>query len=303
MCRVDPRIDFAFKKLFGSEENKDILIDLINSIVSEEDRVQDLVLKNPYNEKASLQDKLSVLDIKAQDENGNWFDIEMQIISQLHYEKRALYYWARLYNDQLEAGRAYRLLTKTICINILNFDCLDEPDYHNVYKIFNTKSQNQFFTDFEIHFIELNKFKVPILSFLDRWVAFLKEAGLYSETSLPKELVEIPTIFKAFNILERMNFTNEERYFYEAGLKAYRDKIGQLEAAKLEGIEEGLQKGIEEGLQKGIEEGLQKGIEEGVMKTIISIIDVLDDETIANKTGVSIDKIRIIRADAQNNNI
>ena len=97
MCRINPRVDFAFKKLFGSEENKEILIHFINSVISEKDRVIDLEIKNPYNSKDFRVDKLSIMDIKAQDTNGKWFNIEMQIIDQDFFERRALYYWSRLY--------------------------------------------------------------------------------------------------------------------------------------------------------------------------------------------------------------
>jgi len=77
MSNVNPRIDFVFKKLFGTEENKDILKDFINAIVSDKDQVSYLELKNPYNEKRSANDKQTVLDIKAQDRSGTWFNIEM----------------------------------------------------------------------------------------------------------------------------------------------------------------------------------------------------------------------------------
>ena len=271
MCRINPRVDFAFKKLFGSEENKDILIDFINSIISEKDQVKDLILKNPYNEKSFENDKLSILDIKAQDEKNNWFNIEMQIFTQSYYEKRALYYWARIYNSQLESGRNYDLLKKTICINILNFDCLDENNYHNVYKMFNTKSHKDFFDDIEIHFIELNKYDDKVSSLLDRWVNFLKKAGLYSQNYLPRELEEVETIKKAVDILEKMYFTDEERELYEAGLKWYRDYDMGLMTAKIEGKIE------------------------GEVLTIIKFLDVLDNETIAKKTGKTIEEIENIR--------
>jgi len=70
MCRINPRVDFVFKKLFGTEENKELLIDFINSVVSKEDKVKSLELQNPYNEKNFKNDKLSVLDIKAKDQIG-----------------------------------------------------------------------------------------------------------------------------------------------------------------------------------------------------------------------------------------
>ncbi len=101
MCRLNPRVDFVFKRMFGTEDNKDILISFINSVVDEKDRVKDVIIKNPYNEKDFKLDKLSILDVKAQDEQGRWYNIEMQMLEQEYFGQRALYYWARLYTAQL----------------------------------------------------------------------------------------------------------------------------------------------------------------------------------------------------------
>ena len=93
MGNINPRVDLAFKKIFGVEENKDLLIALIYSIVSDEDQLVDLTLLNPYNAKNFQNDKLSILDIKAQNHEGKLYNIEMQITDEKHYDKRALYYW------------------------------------------------------------------------------------------------------------------------------------------------------------------------------------------------------------------
>ena len=95
MCKINPRVDFAFKKLFGSEENKDLLISLINAIVSDEEQVVEVELKNPYNLADYRAGKISILDIKAKAENGRWFNVEMQIREDNNFDKRAIYYLAR----------------------------------------------------------------------------------------------------------------------------------------------------------------------------------------------------------------
>jgi len=239
MCRINPRVDFAFKKLFGTEENKDILISLINSIISEQDKVTDLMLKNPYNPKDFGKDKLSIMDIKAQAQNGKWFNIEMQIIDQEYFAQRALYYWARLYTGQLSAGVNYDALKKTIGISILNFNCLDEPSYHNIYKLKNIDNGNEFLGHQEIHFIELDKYDENLSTVLDRWVNFLKKAGKYENDKLPAELKDIPTIKKAMEVLESMNFNEDECEVYEARLKWLRDEEMAIMTAEKRGREEG----------------------------------------------------------------
>jgi predicted transposase/invertase (TIGR01784 family) len=90
MCRINPKVDFAFKKLLGSEENKYLLISLINAVVSEEDQVADVTLRNPYSLADYQAGKMSILDIKAVDRKGCWFNVEMQISEDLYFDKRAI---------------------------------------------------------------------------------------------------------------------------------------------------------------------------------------------------------------------
>lgn len=90
MESISPQIDIAFKKIFGVEENKDLLMSLINSIVSKEDTLNDVTLLNPYNPKNFRNDKLSILDIKAIGENGKRYNTQIQLSYEADYDKRAL---------------------------------------------------------------------------------------------------------------------------------------------------------------------------------------------------------------------
>ena len=178
VTRINPKVDFAFKKLFGSEENKDILMSFINSVVSEENKICNLELKNPYNISNYKEGKMTILDIKATDEKGNWYHIEMQIAEQGYYDKRAFYYWAKVYSDQIERGINFDRLKKTIGINILDFNYLDEENFHNVYKVYNTETKKEFCDLFEMHFIELGKLNKDYKNLktnLERWVTFLNK--------------------------------------------------------------------------------------------------------------------------------
>ena len=246
MTILNPRVDFAFKKLFGSEENKDILISFINSVVSKDDQVIDVILLNPYNNKEHQSDKLSILDIKATDERGRQYNIEMQITDQVYYNQRALYYWSRLYTSQLQEGDAFGDLKKTISINVLNFDYFDEePTYHNVFKVLHAESHKSYFEDLELHFIELHKFDDeagPIKTTLDRWAKFLKKAHRYDKATFPEELRVEPAIEKAFFSLNTLSLDKDEREIYEARLKWLRDEDAALQKAHEKGIEQGIEK-------------------------------------------------------------
>ncbi len=230
MKKITPRVDIAFKKIFGVEENKDLLILLINSIVSEEDQVSGVTLLNPYNPKNFKKDKLSILDIKAEGVDGKRFNIEIQISDEADYNKRALYYWAKLYTEQLKEAEDYGQLSKAIGIHLLNFTSIPDSDkYHNVFHIVEKDIGVRYFKDLELHTIELKKFadtvnnKLPdvvakIKTSLDIWAAFLTKYNLFDKDNLP-EILQNTGLKKALGVLEVMNFSEDEREGYENHLK------------------------------------------------------------------------------------
>lgn len=230
MSAITPRVDLAFKKIFGVEENKDLLISLINSIVGEEDQVSEIILLNPYNPKNFKTDKLSILDIKATNREGKRFNIEIQISDEADYDKRALYYWAKIYTEQLRAAEDYSKLSKAIGIHILNFTSIPEvKKYHNVFHITEKETGLLYFKDLELHTIELKKFSndfdeeladiaLKVKNALDMWVAFLTRNDLLTVDNLPKELND-SNLKKAINVLNVINFSPEERDAYEDRLK------------------------------------------------------------------------------------
>ena len=249
MCKINPRVDFAFKKLFGSEENKDLLMSLINAIVSSEEQVVEVELKNPYNLAAYQAGKMSILDIKAKAENGRWFNVEMQISEDYNFDKRAIYYWAKLVTEQLSEGKMYKELKKTISINILDFNFIpDNIEVHNCYKIINTATgkDDKLHDIFELHYVELRKFSKSteqIITALDRWSTFLTKADKLDKYDIPLELASDQAIVKAIAAVDRM-FDEEERWVYEARMQSLADVESKIASAEEKGIEKGLEQGI-----------------------------------------------------------
>ena len=298
MEKISPRVDIAFKKIFGVEENKDLLISLVNSIVSEEDKVVDVTLLNPYNPKNFRQDKLSILDIKAKGETGKRYNIEIQISDEADYDKRALYYWAKLYTEQLKVSDDYSLLSKAIGIHILNFTSIPEVEkYHNVFHIQEKESGLIYFKDLELHTIELKKFSsnsranlndilIKVRNSLDMWAAFLTRNDLLNREKLPSELDD-PAIKKALNVLDVMNFMPEEREAYEEHLKWLRIEANTLKKYEAKGFEKGREEGILEGIEKGIEKGMEKGRNEREIEIARNMLaQGIDRETIEKITGL-----------------
>ncbi len=131
--KYNPKIDIVFRKLFGSEENEDLLLSLVNGILDCRPRLTALTIKNPYNLPAYLKEKTSILDLKAVDDQGTWYDIEIQIGEHGFYGKRALYYLAKMYVDQLKEGESYEMLQTTIGIHLLDFDYFPDKRYRHQY--------------------------------------------------------------------------------------------------------------------------------------------------------------------------
>jgi predicted transposase/invertase (TIGR01784 family) len=277
MCRINPRVDFAFKKLFGSEENKDLLIGLINAIVSEKDQVADIELKNPYNLAAYQAGKMSV--IKALDTTGRWYNIEMQVNEDLHFDKRALYYWAKLVTEQLEEGAVYKQLKKTVSINILDFNFTpSDTEFHNLYKICNvtTGGDDRFHNIFELHYIELRKFRKDykeLVQPLDRWLTFLTRAHELTKGRVPEPLASDRLILKAIEAVDRM-FDEEERMVYELRMQTLADSAALIVSAR------------EKGMAQGRAEGRAEGEQAAKLDLACQLLDILDDATIAAKTGL-----------------
>ena len=139
---LSPKIDFVFKKIFGSEENKSVLISFLNATLKPKCEIVSVDLKNTDIEKEYLKDKFSRLDVKATTSNNEIMNIEIQMNDQYNMTKRTLYYWSKLYEEQMEQSDNYRKLNRTICINILNYNYLKNNKFHNIYTYFDNYITN-----------------------------------------------------------------------------------------------------------------------------------------------------------------
>ena len=307
MEKITPRVDIAFKKIFGVEENKDLLISLINSIVSNDDQVADITLLNPYNPKNFKNDKLSIMDIKAVGKNDKRFNIEIQICDEADYNKRALYYWAKLYTEQLKESEDYGQLSKAIGIHILNFTSIPESDkYHNVFHSVEKENGVHYFKDLELHTIELRKFtdKVSnqisdvlekIKTSLDIWVAFLTKYNLFDKDNLPDKFKNTG-LKKALNVLEVMNFSEAEKEGYEDHLKWLRIQTNTIKKYEQQARAEGLAEGLAEGIAEGEARGEAKSRTE-VAKNLIKL--GVSTDIIINATGLTHEEVEEIKANIE----
>jgi predicted transposase/invertase (TIGR01784 family) len=232
MSKVNPKIDLVFKKLFGTEQNINLLKSLVNSILPQNEQVTTLELKNPYNPSDYLSGKISYLDIKATDENGKWYDIEIQVAPYDFFGMRLLFYWAKMYSTQLKSKQTYEDLRKTIVISLINFNYFVDKEGQERYTRrigltdLDTKEIYDQTDGLELIFVELKKFQkeLPeIHTTLERWITFLNKAYEYSKDNLPKELAT-DEIKKAMEQLEIMYFNETEQEHYESQQRRYLDE-------------------------------------------------------------------------------
>ena len=279
---LDPKMDFVFKNIFGSEKNPEILISFLNATLKPKDLITAVEMKNTDINKDYIEDKFSRLDVKATTSNNEVINIEIQLKNEYNMIKRSLYYWSKLYSEQLNEGEDYSILKRTICINILNFKYLKTRKFHSGYRLKEIYSNEELTDVAEIHFIEIPKLEegTDEKDMLVNWVEFLKDPESEKVRSLEMSIEEIRL---AKDELIRMSNDDTQRQIYEMRAKTLKDKISALNEAERKGIEKGIQKGIREGEKN-------KAIE--IAK---SLLDVLDVETISLKTGLSVDEINELK--------
>ncbi|MFB2921527.1 Rpn family recombination-promoting nuclease/putative transposase [Aerosakkonema funiforme] len=214
MAFINPKTDFAFKKIFGSQQSKDILISFLNALLyNANPTIEDLEILNPYLAPQIRGVKDTYLDVKAKITGDKTVIIEMQVLNVEGFEKRILYNAAKAYSIQLDSGENYTLLNPVIALTITDFEmflncdkvisrfALKEQDYLVDYSIY----------DIELVFVELPKFNKSLEdleTITDKWIYFLKSAR--SLDKVPETMGVVPEIQKAFEIANQANLNRDE---------------------------------------------------------------------------------------------
>ena len=278
---LNPKIDFVFKKIFGSEKHPGVLISFLNAVLKPKNNITDVEIKNTDIDKSYIEDKFSRLDVKAVTSKNEIINIEIQLKNEYNMIQRSLYYWSKLYEEQLEEGDRYDKLCRTVCINILDFKYLKNDRFHNGYRLKEIETNEELTNLQEIHFIEIPKLKrfestEEIVDLLEGWVEFLRDP----ESEVIRKLeMSNKEIREAKDELYRLSRNSKERELYYLREKSLRDEISALANAK----------------EKGLKEGLKQGLFEGKLESARSFLDILDDDTIATKLNIDVDIIKKLR--------
>lgn len=244
---INPTVDFAFKRMLGSPEHSNITIHFLNSILGGRPLITEIQFLNTVLEKDSESDKTSVLDILALDEHGRRVNIEIQTSLPAGLPQRLIYYTSCVYVGQLKKGTRYTELRPAISICVLTRPLFRElPDLHLDFRLRET-SGSIFTDDLQIHVLELSKLNVSTQDVyhatpIERRAYFLRNAELLSIDEISK-LFPDREITEAAGVLEMISQTPDQRWLYNARLKAQLDDAARMEYACDVGREEGIKRG------------------------------------------------------------
>ncbi len=270
---LDVRTDYAFKKVFGSEESKDILISFLNSIIYRDSpkKIADLTIVDPYNIPMLKGMKDTFVDVKADLNDKTKVIIEMQVLNHMGFEKRVLYNAAKNYSVQLNRKESYELLNPVIALNIVDFDMFnDSSEVITNFKLLEKKQFINYSDDIELIFIELPKFnktEEELENITDQWIYFIKNAGSLEyipknmDTCVVEALQSVNEASMSKNELESQHKRKEFIYIQKSA----------IELAK------------------------EQGENKRTIEIAKNLLDVLDNETISLKTGLSEEEIKKLR--------
>ena len=241
--KVNMLNDVFFKSLLCDDRHKELTLNFLNSILNRtgDEAFYDIEFLDKEIDPIIEAGKVSILDIRAKMNDD--VNVEVQIAKPVDMKKRAMFYWSKLYSYQIGKGEDYSLLKDVISINLLNFILFKEHKRcHSSCHITDDFDKNTVIKDFEMHFIELPKFKISDIKRLkksEKWFA------LFSNRCTDEELEEIamsePSIKKALEYQNYFMHDEKLRYKYELQEKAIRDYNSSMRASKQEGIQEGIQ--------------------------------------------------------------
>jgi predicted transposase/invertase (TIGR01784 family) len=226
--KIDPKIDCVFKALLGAEDNRNLLVHFLNAIIGSDIAapLTNVDILNPYNDKEFLEDKLSIVDVKAKDSDDNIYQIEIQLVSYANLPARILYYWADIYSQQLQQGESYYKLKPTYSIWLLAENLIkDDTDYIHTYKVRDNKGRT-LNNHCGIWLLELQKFNSPqVENEQQRWVRFFKEGEqLTDETALP-DWMTTNEMRQAMSTLKQFSDKERDYHAYQARQNYLREQI------------------------------------------------------------------------------
>ncbi len=273
---VDIKNDIAFRKIFGNENKKEIIISFLNAVLgfTGKRKIVTVTILNPFQLPDILKYKTTVIDIKATDQNGHYYIIEMQDADKGNFEKRIQLYAAKAYVSQIEKGDNYHLLKPTIFIGILNFNFTKSKKYLSQHITCDPETKEQLLSDIEYNFIELLKFDKTIAdckNLIDKWTYFIKNA---ENLAVIPDNINDKGLSEAYGDANQMSWTKEELELYDYAKIRERHEYEEREKA------------VQNALEKKDIETIKNAIELGLSNDSISKLTKLPIEKVSELVNI-----------------
>ena len=246
LFKITLRNDYAFKRVFGVEENKDVLQDLLECILDiPPETIADLELLDKEFQKELLSEKLGVLDIKLKLKDGTFVDIEIQNSWHFDFPERTLYYWSKMYNENIKQGQDYTKLPKCITINLIGKGFDKNKRLHNKYLVLEQDTKEPLVSKLEIHILNLEKarllkegqYKNNKTKRLLNWLKFIET----DNPEVREVLAENSEIMKKANTaISVMEMSPRDKWLYDSRMKYEHDRASCIS----EGYRQGIDKGV-----------------------------------------------------------
>ena len=294
---INPFTDFGFKKLFGTEINKDLLIDFLNTILPDEAEIKSLTYLPTERLGEGCFERRAIFDVYCENERGEKFIVEMQKAEQDYFKDRSIFYSTFPIREQAKRGNDWDFELKAVyTIGLLDFvfdksPCNDDVLHHEVV-LFDKNTQSVFYNKLTYIYLELPKFhktESELETNFDKWMFLLSHMEVLDRcpAKLQSKIFE-----KAFATAEIARYDPMDQRNYEESLKVYRDLINVVRTAE----RKGLAKGMAEGIEKGMAEGIEKGIEKGKLEDAENFLRLgVSPEVISQATGLPLETINNIK--------
>ena len=293
LFKITLRNDYAFKRVFGVEENKDVLQDLLECILDiPPETIAGLELLDKEFHKELLSEKLGILDIKLRLKDETFVDIEIQNSWHFDFPERTLYYWSKMYNEGIKQGQDYTKLPKCITINLIGKGFNKNKRLHNKYFVLEKDTKEPLVSKLEIHILNLEKaklskecqFKDNKAKRLLNWLKFIETDDEEVRSMLEQES---PMMRKANTTINIMEMSPRDKWLYDSRMKYENDRASC--------ISEGYQRGILQGETKGRQEGFADGAYQTKLETAKKLLAMnFPIENIAKVTGLSIKEVEAL---------
>ena len=283
---LDPKNDVAFRKIFGTEKNKDILIHFLNDMLNFKGKscIDTVEFLSPILDPEIALKKESIVDVLCKDKEGVQYIIEMQVSRSKGFEKRAQYYASKAYCRQADKSGVYANLKEIIFIAIANTVLFpDKKEYKSDHIILDKNSHEHDLKDFYFTFIELPKFNKQIgelSNIVEKWCYFFKHANSTTEADIGKIIGSDQVMKRAYDALDQFYWSEPELLAYEKEIKRVWDNQAVFDAA------------IEDATKRGMEKGMAEGEKNKTIEIARSMLAAgMDTHTIAKITGLSVEDI------------